>query len=41
MEKRITIACQSKKSITSTLACKKEVNSPTSSRRQQICSGHA
>jgi hypothetical protein len=38
--KRITFACQSKKSINSTPACKIEVNSPACSRRQQICNGH-
>jgi hypothetical protein len=34
VQKRITFACQSKKSITLTPVCKREVNSPASSRRQ-------
>jgi hypothetical protein len=36
--KRITFACQSKKSITSTPVRKRQVNSPACSTRQQICS---
>jgi hypothetical protein len=39
--KKNYISCQSKKLITSTPTCKREVNSPACSRRQQICKGCA
>jgi hypothetical protein len=39
IQKRITFACQSKKIITSTPACKREVNSPTCSMRRQYAAG--